>query len=370
MFFYECTLCRFSLDINCANLFSNKEGENIYQSVDDAHQHPFKFFENHRDKLKKVSCSYCHDPLLDPIFVSVDYKFFLHQSCFKLPIQIHHPSHRMHALILEFDNENRFCKLCQKGDREPNFFYHCLACNFNIHLVCVLPLNPVIEDRRYHEHPFTLHWRQHSFTCDACGSNGDVVSYICSTCHLQLHEKCASLPFAIKFTRHDHPLFHKYSFKRKELDKYNCQVCFEELKTEYGNYQCLKEDCNYAVHVKCATGDSNLYEIFDPENQANLAEDVEPSFTVVESNEDGEAMKIRHFLHDDDGHELVLDQEKKIMEEEDVRCNGCMLSITAPPFYYCSQSSECDFILHKACAELPRKTHHWYHRSLATLQLK
>ncbi|KAB2039610.1 hypothetical protein ES319_D02G022400v1 [Gossypium barbadense] len=38
-------------------------------------------------------------------------------------------------------------------------------------------------------------------------------------------------------------------------------------------------------------------------------------------------------------------------------CDGCMLPIS-DPFYYCS---ECDFFLHKACAELLRMKRVWHH---------
>ncbi|XP_017984439.1 PREDICTED: uncharacterized protein LOC18586743 [Theobroma cacao] len=79
---------------------------------------------------------------------------------------------------------------------------------------------------------------------------------------------------------------------------------------------------------------------------------------VIEMNQHEEATKIKHFRHD---HVLTLGN--KIKEDDDKHCDACMLSISTP-FYYCSQ---CDFLLHKTCAELPRKKHHWFHQSLTTL---
>ncbi|OMO71906.1 Zinc finger, PHD-type [Corchorus olitorius] len=378
-FLYVCGLCYFCLDINCALYLSNKVGENFfYQSKDEAHQLAFIFFENHKDKLIKiVPCSWCHEPLADSTYVSAECKFHLHKSCFdELPTQIDHPCHRTHPLMLEFDNKNRFCKICQEGDDyEQNlFYYHCVACNFDIHLQCIWP-RPVIEDHKryhiHHEHPFMLHWRRDSFTCDACGTNGNSASYVCCACHLQVHVNCASLPRTIKISRHDHPLSHKYFFNNKK--EHDCQVCFEQVKTEYGNYQCLKADCNYVAHVECATLDPSLYDVIEDEN---LGEDMDcSSFRVIEQNKDGEATKIRHFLHDEDEHDLVLLVLDDQMKQHDSRCcDGCVVSLSISgsaegsdrPFYY--SCLKCDFVLHKGCAVLPKKKHHWYHRFLNTLQ--
>ncbi|OMO71905.1 C1-like protein [Corchorus olitorius] len=289
-------------------------GENFYQSKDEAHQLAFHLFENHKDYklIKTVPCSWCHEPLADSTYVSADLKFHLHKSCFdQLPTQIDHPCHRIHPLILEFDNKNRFCKLCQKGDDKHFFYYHCVACNFDIHLQCIWP-RPVIEDHKryhiHHEHPFTLHWRQDSFTCDACGTNGNSASYIATT-----------------------------------LPTWN-------VPQEILVYMDVIED-------------------------ETVAEDMEDrsSFRVIEQNKDGEATKIRHFLHNEDEHDLVLLDQMK--QQHDSRCcDGCVVSLSISgsaegsdrPFYY--SCLKCDFVLHKGCAELPKKKHHWYHRFLTTLQ--
>ncbi|OMO90802.1 C1-like protein [Corchorus olitorius] len=362
---YGCAFCK----------EKNNVGENFYHSKDEARRLPFFLFANHKDKLiKTVACSGCHEPLADSthIYVSAECKFHLHKSCFdELPPQIDHPCHRIHPLILEFDNKNRFCKLCQKGDDHDDknfFYYHCFACNFDIHLECIWP-RPVIKDHkiRYHEHPFTLLWRQDSFTCDACGTNGNFASYVCSTCHIHVHEKCVSLPHTIKISRHDHTLSHKYFFNKYKKLEHDCQVCFGDVKAKYGNYHCLKADCSYVAHVECAIGNPRLYDVIhEDENVGD--EDMEDcsSFRVI----DGDATKIRHFLHDEDEDEhdlvLVLDQMKR---QEDSRrcCDGCVVSISgsADPFYY--SCLKCDFLLHKGCAEFPKKKRHWYHRFLTTL---
>ncbi|XWS08032.1 hypothetical protein CRYUN_Cryun41cG0042200 [Craigia yunnanensis] len=136
------------------------------------------------------------------------------------------------------------------------------------------------------------------------------------------------------------------------------------MKTEHESYQCLKKDCNYIVHVNCATKDNDLYYITDQENQVQEQDEnlMDSSIVcVIEKNEHGEATIIKHFYHE---HNLLL--EDKIKEDNDRHCDGCMLSISTP-FYHCL---ECNFFLHKNCAELPKIKHHWFHRFVATLESK
>ncbi|PPS17692.1 hypothetical protein GOBAR_AA02881 [Gossypium barbadense] len=77
----------------------------------------------------------------------------------------------------------------------------------------------------------------------------------------------------------------------------------------------------------------------------------ESSIIVIESNDAGEATKIKHFKH---MHNLMLGPFVGGYENS---CDGCMLPIS-DPFYYCS---ECVFSLHKACAELPKMKNVWHH---------
>ncbi|XVF75631.1 hypothetical protein PTKIN_Ptkin13bG0202400 [Pterospermum kingtungense] len=366
VFFYRCVDCRFGLDIECS-LLSNKVGESMCLLKDDAHgnPHPFFFLPNHKDQLKKFDCSWCHQSLLGSVYFSDDCEVGLHKKCFdELPTEIDHPCHHLHTLFLQSRSGDQFCHVCRKEVHGHNLFYRCFACDFDIHLECMWP-RPIIEDKRFHEHQFTLLFRNDSFICNACGTSGKFVSYICPTltCHLQVHKGCTSLPRIIKVTRHDHALGHKYFLKKKvQLEKVVCGICFDEVKTEHGSYCCLRKDCNFIVHVKCATEDEYLYYIVD-QDEEELDKTNNSSITcVIEVNEHGEAIKILHFSHE---HNLVL--EDKIKEDSTDRyCDGCMLSIsTSTPLYYCSEY--CNFFLHKSCAELPKIKHHWFHRFVTTL---
>ncbi|XP_022764318.1 uncharacterized protein LOC111309552 [Durio zibethinus] len=360
MFYYCCSLCPVSLDIKCALLLHNID-QNFRELKYVAHEHPLTFIENPNDELKRADCYWCQKPLVDSFYACLDCRFYLHKKCAQLPTQLNHPWHRKHTLYIE--DAYLVCKVCQR--EHWSLFYRCLPCKLDIDIECVLSKTWfIVEYKNHHEHSFTLLLRDLGdiFVCDACGTEANYVPYICSTCHIVIHEKCISLPRIIKTTRHHHCIMHNYFFQKKELEKKDCGICLSEVKAEYGSYNCLKQDCNYVAHVNCAL-DSEMYEIIDQvndqdeESSENLA--TNSSITcVLERNEHGEATKIKHFSHE---HDLILGN--KLKEDDDRHCDGCMLSISTL-FYYCSQ---CEFFLHKTCAELPRKKHHWFHRSLTTL---
>ncbi|EOY19150.1 Cysteine/Histidine-rich C1 domain family protein, putative [Theobroma cacao] len=360
MFKYCCTSCSAALDIKCALLLHNMV-EDFREFKYIGHEHPLTFFENLKDELKRVDCHWCQKPVIDSVYVCLNCRFYLHKQCVRLPTQLYHPCHRKHLLYLQDDS--LVCRLCQRD--HWSLFYQCLPCKLDIDIECVRSRpGSIIEYNSDHEHSFTLLVRNDPFICDACGTEGNYFSRICSTCHIMIHEKCISLPRIIKITRHHHYIFHNYFFQKQDLESHGCGICLSEVKIEYGSYKCFKQDCNYVVHVNCAL-EMEMYDIIDQVNDEdeesieNLA--VNSSITcVIEMNQEGEAAKVKHFSHD---HDLTLGN--KIKEDDDQRCDACMLSISTS-FYYCSQ---CNFLLHKTCAELPRKKHHWFHRSLTTLNL-
>nr|KJB67800.1 hypothetical protein B456_010G211900 [Gossypium raimondii] len=338
MFFYECHWCYFSIDIKCAQLSSSFKFSQL--SKHDIHKHPLTFIESPMaiDVFKRFSCSWCHEPLTDAIYLCPDCPFIIHKKCIdELPTEIDHLTHRLHPLILNRSDSDYLCNPCQKQHSGP--FYSCSLCHFNINVECAWPRSTV-EDRNRHQHPFTLLSRQDSFNCDACGTEGNYISYICSTCSLMVHKDCTSLPRIIK---HD------------------CKICFNEVKLDRESYSCRKPGCYYVVHVNCVLEHRSLYKVIEEEKQCEELEEKSMQsaiIRIIEVNEAGEATKIEHFSHQ---HCLVL--ADKMEEEIDRKCDGCMLPVSNI-FYYCS---ECPFFLHKTCAELPISKQHWFHQSNATL---
>ncbi|XP_039062118.1 uncharacterized protein LOC120206573 [Hibiscus syriacus] len=206
--------------------------------------------------------------------------------------------------------------------------------NFAMKAIATPP--PFIKGK-YHEHPFTLFWKQASFICDACGLEGNSVSYTCSACNFVIHPKCASIPPIIKVPRHDHPIFHNYFLSGNELKNRDCKFCDTEVNIDYGCYYCS-----------------------DDEGLDDDLTSINPITCFIEQNETGEMIRIKHFSH---AHDLILSDN---FTDNDKTCDGCMLQILTS-FYYCS--SYCDFYLHKSCAESLRKKLRWFHAHLQGLIL-
>ncbi|XVF83100.1 hypothetical protein PTKIN_Ptkin16aG0105600 [Pterospermum kingtungense] len=365
MFSYWCsTNCGACLDIKCAFLFHNIDGS-FHEIKYGGHQHPLTFFENPNDELKTASCYWCQKPLIGSVYVCLNCRFYLHKKCVQLPTQLAHPWHRKHSLFIE--DGHFVCKLCERDDW--SLFYRCLPCKFDIDIECVMSkasCPTTVEDKSHHEHPFTRLLRDGSFVCDACGTEGNYVSYMCSLCDIMIHKKCISLPCFIKIPRHHHNMIHNYFFQKKELESHACGICLSEVKAEYGSYNCLKQDCNYVVHVNCATEDEDLFRVIDQDEVADEenSKNVESSITdIVEVNAHGGAVKIKHFSHQ---HCLMLGGKISGDDDDGKQCDGCVGFILDSFFYYCR---ECDFILHKACVELPRRKLLWFHQSPTTLNL-
>ncbi|PPR89473.1 hypothetical protein GOBAR_AA31212 [Gossypium barbadense] len=349
-FVYHC-FCHLNFHIKCA-LFTFNIAENNLKELDHvALQHPLISTENDDEELGDVSkCFGCWEPLAKYTHFSPDCGFNIHEKCAKLPFKLNHGCHRKHPLALQFNNKWLSCKICRATNRKTDrrrigFVYGCSPCKLAVHIECVsASLDLVVEDKS-HEHPFSLFTRRSSFICDACGMEGSYASYICCTCNIMVHKKCTSLPRIIKSKWHDHRLFHKY-FLPDEFTSSDCMICHNEVDPEHGSYCC--SHCNITFHVHCVTEDKRSYSIVSLENEDEMPN--ESSIIVIESNDAGEATKIKHFKH---MHNLMLGPFDGGYENS---CDGCMLPIS-DPFYYCS---ECVFFLHKACAELPKMKNVWH----------
>ncbi|OMP04188.1 Protein kinase C-like, phorbol ester/diacylglycerol binding protein [Corchorus olitorius] len=374
---YKCSsnYCYFRLDIKCALLLHNiDENFNFRELKHFGHQHPLTLIENPDDQLvSRADCYRCRKPLVESLYVCLqsECRFYLHKKCAKLPALVDHPCHPSHPFILQCPSRNLpSCKVCEE-DEYVGLFLRCSPCKLDIHIKCAWP-PPIIEDRSHHDHPFLRFFRTDMFTCNACGVDGNYFSYICPICNIQVHPNCTSLPHIIKTTRHHHRIIHKYFLQsnQKEVD---CQICFTQVKTKHGSFSCLKQDCNFVAHVKCAMED-DMYDVID-ENEEEEEESSDEKLgsmitSVIERNQNGDATKIQHSCHAQ--HVLTLlssIDEDDALDLDDKHCDGCMLSMSTcnSSFYSCCEA-ECDFLLHKTCAELPRIMHLWFQRGPCTLE--
>ncbi|XVF83599.1 hypothetical protein PTKIN_Ptkin16aG0502300 [Pterospermum kingtungense] len=383
--FYHCS-CGLDLHIKCALISYDMARKSISEQLRHI-TYPSISSENYPEELKQAECFVCCKPLLDSPYLSLDCGFVLHKNCALLPLEITHPFHLQHPLSLQF-NELLPCNICKKTQASGLVYccvacniahhiecpkipdeinhpchlkhafnrkdiyqslrcetcqqscsyddYHCSICKIAFHIRCISP-PPVIEDKG-HKHPFSLCWRQLPFTCDACGTGGNCISYICVMCGFIVHKNCISLPPSLDLPRHDHRLHHNYFLEEEKIKMKKCRICFVEVNTRYGSYSC--PSCSYICHVNCAIDDYSWYK----RGHSNKPTRLDPSYAVISDTE------IRHFSHE---HNLVLYDDNV----DDKLCEGCILFIS-PPYYHCPK---CDFFLHKSCAELPRKKNLWFH---------
>ncbi|MBA0753471.1 hypothetical protein Gogos_000134 [Gossypium gossypioides] len=402
-FVYHCS-CKLDLHVKCA-LFSKTIAENKIGELEGVSQKDLLVSsENGSKELEETNCFACRKPLLDSPFISFDSRFQLHKKCLHLPIEVNHLFHSQHPLVLQFNSQRLPCQICQitqpRGlvyccspceftlhiacverpttldlpcHREHSLVlqlnlksllcqichethdlspaYYCSACKFGLHVKCVSP-KPSIKGE-IHEHPFTLFWRQVPFICDACGTSGDFISYICSPCGLIVHEKCISVqPIIKRFPRHGHPISHTFIHRKHEIKSWKCRICYEEVNSKHGCYCC--SDCNYIVHTNCGIKDYSWYDIVvdELEEAGELLNN--SAFVVIRETKLGENIviptEIKHLSHH---HNLIFSNDI----EGDRYCDGCVLFITNS-FYHCAQ---CDFFLHKSCAKLPKKMYNWDH---------
>ncbi|GLU00054.1 hypothetical protein SLE2022_174480 [Rubroshorea leprosula] len=203
---------------------------------------------------------------------------------------------------------------------------------------------------KIHDHQLIPFIRKNPFICDACGGAGDDARYFCSKCSIMIHKDCIFLPKLIKFKLHNHHILgHNYRFPQKVGEKWTCQFCFKKVVVEYGTYKCLHPDCNYVIHGSCVNKNKGrLYIEAESENEESDEASSSSGCAVVLGD------KIKHFIHE---HELVLDNEEIVTNGDKKCCDGCVLPILTAA-YSCPQA-ECNFSLHKACAQIGEEKPHW-----------
>ncbi|XP_009140193.1 uncharacterized protein LOC103864185 [Brassica rapa] len=257
--------------------------------------------------------------------------FYVHEECIDPNI----PSRHKHPLKLTSTHKRyETCCLCEK-DRLI-LLYQCLPCAFRICIQCVRrPL--ILKPNKTHKHELHQVPIKLSFTCDACGLCSSEYPYICLQCCFIIHRKCIFLPRVIYINRHDHRIAHVFSLGP---GNWICGVCRAPVNGIYGAYSCLI--CSYAVHSKCATA-GELWDGRELEGTPEKEEEESKPFQVIDQN------LIKHFSHE---HNLKVSLG---LEEEDKHCYACTLPFNSERCYRCTQ---CDFILHDACANLPLQKRH------------
>ncbi|EOA14543.1 hypothetical protein CARUB_v10027775mg [Capsella rubella] len=276
-------------------------------------------YEDHHDNTQGYKCSVC--------------ELCLHEECLDTNI----PSRHTHPLQLNDMYLSKTCSLCHTSP--DTIVYECSQCSFCICIPCARkPL--VISKSKAHDHELHQLPIQVSFTCYSCGLCIQEYPCFCLQCRFIIHRVCISLPRVIRINRHDHRISRVSSLGP---GKWICGVCYEHVNGEYGAYSCL--DCSYVAHSKCAT---SIYS-WDGKELDGVPEEDEDErkpFEVRDHNQ------IKHFSHE---HNLKASLSSSRLEEPREHCYACTIPLYSELCYRCTQ---CDFILHDACANLPMKKRH------------
>ncbi|OMO96827.1 Protein kinase C-like, phorbol ester/diacylglycerol binding protein [Corchorus olitorius] len=244
-------------------------------------------------------------------------------------MELQHFSHP-HPLVFNEkpSNENDVkakCLGCGEVVSGPSF--SCVACKFYLDQNCA-------------EAPFELaHPFHRNHKLELRKKSGDV----------ELHEKCISFPRIIRISRHRHSLSHTFMLGQQEINTVECKICPKELNAQHGSYCC--STCKYTVHTNCGQEESSEF-IFDEMEEMDEQFNKNSAFSVIKETNLGEEViptEINHLSHQ---HNLLLSDDLK----DEKFCDGCMMFISTA-FYHCS---ECNFFLHKSCAESPRKIYCWF----------
>ncbi|KAF3542422.1 hypothetical protein DY000_02001053 [Brassica cretica] len=244
---------------------------------------------------------YCNDPNC--------YAWFFHKKCAEAPLQINHPSHPQHLLLLTKQLGVGVCELCGESIRTP--FYRCstTTCEFKVNLNCGMKPPPSgIEHPLCHDHPLVLLKKgKEKFRCE---------------CAFLTHGECIDLPRIISINRHEH----RISFTPHLGAGYSkCGVCRKSLNQYHGAYSCSV--CpKYATHCKCALR-SDLWDRVDLEGIPNHDAKYIAPFKVV-----GDDLII-HFSHEK--HPLKF-YKNRILYDKWLQCEACMYPLVFESIYGCN----------------------------------
>lgn len=107
-----------------------------------SHHHPLRLYEiddYSSPGCDKSACHLCGGTFKFIIYGCKQCRFFIHDTCAKLPEHLDHPFHPEHTLSLYNVAANNASEMFQChacGVSFSNFMYHCSECNFNLGLHC------------------------------------------------------------------------------------------------------------------------------------------------------------------------------------------------------------------------------------------
>ncbi|KAH7857155.1 hypothetical protein Vadar_009667 [Vaccinium darrowii] len=309
-FTYNCSLCKFDIDIMCALMVHKIEHE--------CHHHPLTPLQ----WPSLFLCNACGTRHEGTSFKCSTCKFWVNQKCASLPRTMRVGDHdHLLSLTYSFPYERfkfrSYCKVCYKEIKRVNWAYCCADCKYFVHLNCLTSKpelgsfqitqiygkgKSIIE---YMEPNLFLTWPDEStslmahfvkaiglhmeeiglqeksekltkvyhvghhhpvflvdkeiddessagrklIACNGCAQPVSAPFYHCSKCNFILHDCCAEIPVKLEHLIHpDHPLLlNRWPSKCSGL--LICQVCYRSCNGV--SYGCV--ECDFFLHLDCAS---------------------------------------------------------------------------------------------------------------------
>ncbi|THG04653.1 hypothetical protein TEA_004782 [Camellia sinensis var. sinensis] len=305
------------------------------------HPHPLYFADmqindgSYSDS-KLLVCDGCSKPMSVPLYRCTECNFSLHECCAELPIEMRHPLHLQHPLILNRWQSGysdppscQSCKMCCNG-----VLFGCLACNFFLDIECALLQGLIVHEA--HEHALALR-KTSNVQCAVCEYTCSGVAFVCGNCNFNIHLRCAFLPRTVRHKCDEHPLTLAYSAVKDNSDEYYCEICKEQLNTQFWFYHC--DDCNQSLQIQCirkANLQGSFLFIFKHEALMHTL--------ALEATLDFRCIGFRH-RYDKHPYNLTYSGNP-----EEYYCDICEGEINPQcPFYHCSV---CDQSLHTICIQV------------------
>ncbi|KAB1670031.1 hypothetical protein ES319_1Z205700v1 [Gossypium barbadense] len=285
------------------------------------HQHPLLLILNQDQLIHNQSgvthCSRCGEEVSVPCFCCAEHcGFYLHKVCAEATLELNHPFHLGHPLVLmenpPYSSHLRcVCDFCDKTCKK--FIYHC-SCGLDFHIKCALFTFNIAENNLKELDHFALQLPLISTEngdeeledvskCFGCWEPLANYAHFSPDCRFNLHEKCAKLPFKLNHKcHHKHPLTLQFNSERL-----SCKICQVTRRRGFV-YGC--SPCKLVVHIECVSESLDL---------------------VVEDK--------RH------EHPFTL-----LLRGSSFICDACGIEGSCASYICCT----CNIMVHKKCTSLPR----------------
>ncbi|CAN6840960.1 unnamed protein product [Brassica oleracea] len=280
------------------------------------HEHPLSYSARFTiDGSYSHRCSGCRttDNMYGVYFCNkFGCSIWLHKECTEAPLEINHPSHPQHPLMLNnYDDSSDRCVLCR--GHLPPLRYTCFTCKITVDIACGMkPWPQVIEHPLCHSHPLIVKGNEVSASCGVCKESNYGLFYLCIECNVYFHLEC------VRFSQEvNHPCHSNHPLKLTAFDAFTddaektCILCGNYPRNVC--YHCFI--CDFTSCLRCTR---------------------RPPPLVVED------MKTHQ-------HQLIR-ISKRIL----YACDFCGLKRDTKYYHGSYICHQCDFVVHGMCIGLPR----------------